>query len=467
MAEAKQEAFMVLPKKFETRMQELLKDEFEDYMKTYEEKPLKGLRVNTLKISTEEFEKIAPFELKPIPWTSNGYYFDAEKVQPAKHPYYLAGLYYIQEPCAMTPARILPVEPGDRVLDLCAAPGGKSTELAAKLKGEGILVSNDISHSRARALLKNLELFGVKNAIVLSESPERLSEKLEEYFDKILIDAPCSGEGMFRKDPAIMKTWEAQGVEPYSKLQKQILDSAVKMLKPGGKMVFSTCTFSPEENEQSIQYVLEHYPEFSVVKVEGCEYFSKGRPDWIENGDASLENCIRLWPHKVRGEGHFVTLLEKSGDGIRANGTEYPRKTVKVSEEAEQFLAQAAWKVKAENCELHHEKLFLLPKEMPDISRFRSLRAGVYLGETKKKRFEPSHTFAMALKAEEYDNVLNFTMREQEEEIRKYLKGETLDLEDDKKKGWVLVCVDGYPLGWGKADRGRLKNKYNANWRLF
>lgn len=201
-----------LPEKFEKRMRDLLGAEYDAFAKGYDAEHAAGLRVNTMKLSAEEFCNIAPVQVRKIPWVKNGFYYDADVAQPAKHPYYFAGLYYIQEPSAMTPAAVLPVTPGERVLDLCAAPGGKSTELAAKLLGEGVLVSNDISNSRAKALLKNLELFGTKNAVIVSEPPAKLAERFGGYFDKILVDAPCSGEGMFRKSPAIMKNWEQYGV---------------------------------------------------------------------------------------------------------------------------------------------------------------------------------------------------------------------------------------------------------------
>ena len=225
--------YMNLPKKFKDRMESLLGEEYKDFLQSYRKPYYGGMRVNTLKLSPEEFEHLSPFSVRKIPWVNNGYYYDT-KEQPARHPYYHAGLYYIQEPSAMTPASLLPVEPGDMVLDLCAAPGGKSTDLGAKLKGEGMLVSNDISNSRAKALLKNIELFGITNALVLSEAPNKLSEYFNNAFDKILVDAPCSGEGMFRKSPAVIKNWEQYGVEYYNKLQKEIIIFAAKMLKPGG-----------------------------------------------------------------------------------------------------------------------------------------------------------------------------------------------------------------------------------------
>ena len=226
-----------LPSKFIDEMKEMLGDEFDDFLASYDEDYYRGIRCNTLKITPSEFEKKVPFVSEKVDWVQNGYY-TSEDEQPAKHPYYFAGLYYIQEPSAMMPASQLPVEPGDRVLDLCAAPGGKTTELGAKLKGEGVLVSNDISASRAKALVKNVELFGIKNAVVVSESPDKLAERLEGYFDKILVDAPCSGEGMFRKVHSIAKNWEQYGSQYYADIQRTVLPSAVKMLKPGGMSLF-------------------------------------------------------------------------------------------------------------------------------------------------------------------------------------------------------------------------------------
>ena len=246
---------MNLPILFEEKMRKLLGDEFDNYIKCYDEKRLYGLRVNTKKISVEEFQKICPFEIWPIPWIENGFYYDGDKVQPAKHPYYFAGLYYLQEPSAMTPANRLPISPGDKVLDVCAAPGGKATELGAKLGGGGVLVANDISNSRAKGLLKNLEVFGIGNVLVISEEPGKLEGYFPEYFDKILIDAPCSGEGMFRKDKKMLKAWEEHGPEFFSKLQKSIVTQAARMLKPGGMMLYSTCTFDPRENEGTIAYL--------------------------------------------------------------------------------------------------------------------------------------------------------------------------------------------------------------------
>lgn len=459
---------MNLPEIYIERMKQLLEDEFPQYEASFQEVPFAGLRVNTLKISPEEFEKRSPFALTSVPWTNNGFYYDKasmdKKEQPGKHPYYFAGLYYIQEPSAMTPAALLPVQPGDCVLDMCAAPGGKSTELAAKLKGEGVLVTNDISSSRAKALLKNVEVFGVSNGVVLSEVPEHLVDYFPEYFDKILIDAPCSGEGMFRKDPSIIKSWEKQGPEFFHTIQISILDSAVKLLKPGGLMLYSTCTFSPLENENSIQYVLEHYPEFEVVSIDAYEKFGPGHPEWIEHGSEQLKHTFRLWPHKIQGEGHFVALLRKKGEP-KVQKEAGKKKLPKYPKGTEDFFADVNLDLEGKHFEEFGEKVYLVPDLVPDLRGLRILRTGLYLGEKKKNRFEPSQSLAMALKAEDYPATLNYSSDSLD--VKKYLKGETIELDDERLNGWQLVLVDGYPLGWGKASNGRLKNKYLPGWRLF
>ncbi len=252
---------MYLPDKFTDKMQRLLGNEYDNYLACFDEPRYYGLRVNTEKISVEKFRQICPFEITPVPWISNGFYYDGDQTAPSKHPYYAAGLYYLQEPSAMTPADRLPIEPGDRVLDLCAAPGGKATELGAKLGGTGLLAANDISNSRARGLLKNIEVFGIGNVLVLSEEPGKLTDYFPEYFDKILIDAPCSGEGMFRKDKKMVKAWDEHGPEYFQNIQKSIILQAAQMLRPGGQMLYSTCTFDPMENEGIIRHLIHKCPE--------------------------------------------------------------------------------------------------------------------------------------------------------------------------------------------------------------
>lgn len=451
---------MNLPKPYVEKMKGLLGDQWEAYLESFQEDSFSGLRVNTLKNAPEEFEKISPFPLEKIPWANNGYYYDAS-IHPAKHPYYYAGLYYIQEPSAMVPASLLPIFPGDKVLDLCAAPGGKSTELAAKLQGDGILVANDISNSRAKGLLKNLELFGVVNAIVLSETPEKLSNYFEEYFDKILVDAPCSGEGMFRKDSSMIKDWEEKGPEYYSTLQRQIILTAGKMLKPGGLLLYSTCTFSPEENEGTIQFLLDQNEEFEVVIPEKYPGFDSGRPEWM-GGSKELKDTIRIWPFMVKGEGHFTALLKKKTSTMIPH-KQYQCKKVKLLEETIDFFDHVNFPIDISRIEKKEERLYLLPKDMVELKGLRLLRTGLFLGEEKKKRFEPSQALANALKKGQYVNEISFGI--EDPRVIKYLKGETIEIDEDKATGWQLVLVDGYPLGWGKSNRGVLKNKYYPGWR--
>ena len=458
-----------LPEKFENKMKELLQDEYDDYLQCYDEPRYYGLRVNTNKISVEDFLKIAPWPLTPVPWIPNGFYYDGDKIQPSKHPYYFAGLYYLQEPSAMTPASRIPVEPGERVLDVCAAPGGKATELGAKLKGEGVLIANDISNSRARGLLKNLELFGIGNMMVISEEPGKLVEYFPEYFDKILIDAPCSGEGMFRKDKKMVKAWEEHGPEFFSKLQRSIITQAAAMLKPGGMILYSTCTFDPLENEKTVEYLLETCPEFKICEMEGYEGFCEGIPKYVEDHSEEYRKTVRIFPHKMQGEGHYLALVKKGDDNTERKNekTAKPKSGAKkLPEELEQFLKELAWDIDKSRLDIREERVYYMPENLPMLKGVRFLRSGLLLGEVKKNRFEPSQALAMCLKKEEYPRILDLPVSD--DRVIKYLKGETLDVEDitsRKEKGWYLVCVDGYPLGFGKLANQTLKNKYLPGWR--
>ena len=237
-----------LPLPFLERMKEMLGDDYDAFLKSYKNPRTYGLRVNTAKLSCQDFQALSPFPIRPIPWINTGYFYEEES-RPARCPYYQAGLYYLQEPSAMTPASYLPVTPGENVLDLCAAPGGKATALGAMLNGSGLLVANDISSSRTRALLRNVELFGITNAFVTNETPAHLKDRFPEFFHKIILDAPCSGEGMFRKEEALAKDWTPEKSEELSRIQKQLCLNAADMLQPGGQMLYSTCTFAKEENE--------------------------------------------------------------------------------------------------------------------------------------------------------------------------------------------------------------------------
>ena len=469
---------MKLPEEFARKMQRLLKEEYEDYLACYEEPRYYGLRVNTGKISVEGFQKICPFSIEPIPWIPNGFYYDGEKEAPSRHPYYFAGLYYLQEPSAMTPASRLPVEPGDKVLDVCAAPGGKATELGARLAGEGVLAANDISSSRAKGLLKNIEVFGVSNPLVLREEPGRLAGYFPEYFDKILIDAPCSGEGMFRKDRKMIKAWQEHGPGFFCNIQKSIIVQAASMLRPGGLMLYSTCTFDERENEQVVEHLLKTCPQFQIEEIEGYEGFCPGMPEMTESRDEAFARTVRIFPHKMKGEGHYVALLRKGkaeearGGSALENGTLKRRlqgkgTSIRLPDELVRFLSDVRRGLDAGRFSIHGERVYYMPEELPDIKGIRFLRTGLLVGELKKNRFEPSQAFAMSLKKEEYRKTVDLSA--EDERVSRYLKGETLEVGDlvgEGGKGWNLVCVDGFPLGFGKLSGGMLKNKYLPGWRL-
>ena len=467
-----------LPQSFLDSMKEILGEDYEAFLAGFDGQRQYGLRVNTLKMNLEEFERIAPFHLKKVPWISNGYFYEAEDV-PAKHPFYSAGLYYLQEPSAMTPASRLKVQPGERVLDLCAAPGGKATELGAALQGEGLLVANDINTARARALLRNLELFGISNSFVTNEPPHVLAERFPEFFHKIMVDAPCSGEGMFRKNPAVVDSWQEKGPEYFSKLQREIIVQAADMLLPGGMMFYSTCTFSPLENEKTITHLLKERPDKEVIPMEDYEGFAEGLTSYRgEVFDESCKLCRRIWPHKMSGEGHFMALLHKK------NGTpQQVQQTVSQSSiwwekckglnkeqkaAAEDFFSHVNIAYDEKRIDVRGDNLYYLPAPKYDGRGLHFLRNGLFMGEFKKKRFEPSQPFALALHAQDFDQVLDFPA--DDERLSRYLRGETLDVSDliageKKRKGWQLVMVAGHPLGFGKPLNNNLKNKYPAGWR--
>lgn len=452
---------MKLPAAFEEKMKKLLKDEYDAYLASYNLPKYQGLRVNTLKLSLEEWDKINPFtSLKTVPWCKEGFYYGS-KEKPGKHPYYFAGLYYIQEPSAMSPGAYLPIEPGDRVLDMCAAPGGKSTQLAARMQQEGVLVSNDISASRVKALLKNLENFGNRIGIVTSETSERLASKWTGYFDKILIDAPCSGEGMFRKNESATKSWEAYGVEHCANLQRTILEDAVTLLKSDGMILYSTCTFSPEENEGMIDEFLKKHPDFKVVTLEPVGGIQHGRPEFMDS-DPQLAGALRLWPHHLEGEGHFVCLLQRIGGDAGTCRPYGKQKRLKDYPDALAFMQQYTHMSEDMPVTEINGKLYSIPEDAPDLKGVRVIRGGLLLGELKNKRFEPSHVLTLAYGKEMFKQTIEWSL--EDEAIMRYLKGETILC--DRPKGYYVVCVDGYPLGWVKAQNGMLKNQYPASWRL-
>jgi len=475
---------MHLPKEFTERMQGLLKEEWNDLQGAWEGPLHQGLRVNTLKIPVEEFRRRAPFALEPVPWAKEGFYISPGD-RPAKHPYYQAGLYYLQEPSAMAPAACLGIEPGDKVLDLCAAPGGKSTQAAALLRGKGLLVSNDNSAERVKALVWNLEHWGAANVVVTNEEPQRLGRVFPEYFDKILIDAPCSGEGMFRKDPRAARSWSEYNNTTCSLLQKEILDYGAAMLKPGGRLLYSTCTFSPEENESVIAAFLDNHTEYSLCELPGYNGWAVGQAQWVSPAvpprlHRELAKTRRLWPHKVRGEGHFLALLEKkkvSALPAYEGNNEAEKLNDKKTAGGNKLLPELQLKLlpffsfMEENLVrpltgsfiLQGRYVYRLSTGLPSLDGLKVLRPGWFVGIINNNRFEPSQALAMGLKPEDVTRSVSLSV--DDDNVERYLRAETLLLEGPR--GWTLVCLEEFPLGWAKQTGEHLKNYYPPGWRLL
>ena len=453
---------MNLPEQYIEQMKALLGEEYYAYISSFEDDRLYGMRVNTLKMSVEDFKNKRLYELEPVSWCREGFYYNGADVRPSKSPYYHAGLYYLQEPSAMSTGSVADVKPGERILDICAAPGGKSTQVGAGLKGEGILVTNDISTSRTKALLKNVELFGLINAVVLNESPAKIAARFPDFFDKIIIDAPCSGEGMFRKDPDVIKAWGKNMTDFCTSAQYEILEACSKAVCSGGYIIYSTCTFNPDENERQIEAFLKRHPEFELCDIPSQLGLDSGRPEWTEGKDKMFKKCGRLWPHKTKGEGHFVAKMRKTEGAERTDFGGHENNKINGFEYFEDFVDENIKNVNFNgDFETYGEKLYMLPKHLPSFNGLRVVRNGWYLGDIKKNRFEPSQAFAMGLKGE---NVrLTEELKDYDTAV-KYLKGETLEtsLNDN---GWVLITFDGLTLGWAKSQKGRLKNKYLAGWK--
>ena len=422
------------PEKFQERMQQMLgEEEYAEFLKSYDLPFHNGLRINTWKTNPQELLQRMGVNLKQVPWNETGFYLENKK-QFSKHPYYQGGLYYIQEASAMLPAKLVNAQPGEKILDMCAAPGGKSTAIGAALKSEGLLISNDISKSRAKALLRNLEGFGIINSIVVSEYPEKLSRYFPEFFDKVLIDAPCSGEGMFHKEPSMIESWLRMGPEEYHKLQMEILTYGAKMVRPGGKLIYSTCTFSPEEDEGSIAWFLQEHSDFHLVEVDddkdlcGCHCIDHGHPEWAD-GNPGLTKTRRLWPHHLEGEGHFAAVLCRDADSEPMGGKVTLASVPKLPAEMESFFQF----LDTEGIHYPFDKKRLLvqngyvqyiPEGMPELKGLHIMRSGWFLGELKKKRFEPSGAFARGLTPDVCDKVIAYPG--DSEEVVRYLKCETL-----------------------------------------
>lgn len=454
---------MNLPIEFEKKMKAFLGDEWDDFLYSYDNNRFQALRFNTLKVQSPEermriLKTLKISSDKKVSWANEAYYFD-ENVRPGKHPYHEMGLYYIQEPSAMSAAALLAPKPGMRVLDLCAAPGGKSTQLATYLGDSGLLVSNEINTQRSRILSQNIERMGIKNAIVTNEDSFVLASHFPGFFNAIQVDAPCSGEGMFRKLPEAIEQWSMENVAICAERQKEILDNAAVMLKPGGTIVYSTCTFSKEENEDVIEYFLERHPDFTLEEME------------------------RFWPHKVDGEGHFVAKLVRRGcvdTDLKADRKTKKNKNSKnrknetkpaltkenmklLSEFLDETISEdVAACIKNSRLVMFGEQLYRLPDMEVDIKGLKVQRAGLHIGEFKKQRFEPSHSLALALKLNDAKNLVKLTC--DNPQTIGFFNGQSVMLSDEQaaecKKGWALVCVDGYPAGWGKVNGAQVKNHY-------
>ena len=423
----------MLPQEFLDRVEKQLGAEYPAFLESLERPRAVALRFNPLKGKAPAM----PFVKESVPWESCGYYYDPE-ARPGLHPYHEAGVYYLQEASAMSAVSLLDPQPGERVCDLCAAPGGKTTQIAGRMLGEGFLLCNEINPKRAKILSRNIERMGVANALVANEHPARLAEKFPGYFHRVLIDAPCSGEGMFRKEEAAVTDWSQETVEMCAHRQSEILRSGAKLVAPGGRLVYSTCTFAPEENEQAIEKFLQKHPEFVLEDVAAPWFTQVGT------------GMFRLWPHRLLGEGHFVAILRKT-DG----------KESEISQEKEQKLPKEWLSFAKElNISLPEGKaisfgqsLFWAPAEMPEIKGIKVMRPGLELGEVKKDRFEPAHALALWLKTAEN----TFTLAPESPQISAYIRGETVPA---ASRGWTLVKAGDYSLGWGKGDGNVLKNHY-------
>lgn len=459
----------MLPQNFTDRMKVMLGEEYAAFRNSYDHEKYQAFRINGLKGDSGLFgvyyRQISEMyghgddKLTPVPWCKNGWYYPAD-IRMGKHPYHEAGVYYIQEPSAMAPAEYLNARPGERVLDLCAAPGGKSTQIASDMQGKGILISNEIHPARAKILSENIERMGVRNAIVTNESPAALAKIFVHYFDRIMVDAPCSGEGMFRKNPEAQAEWSPDNVTMCAERQQEILESAAVMLKSGGRMVYSTCTFSPEENEGTISAFIRQHPDFDIEETHRFEGMAEGNPNWCQEPAEKIGNTIRLWPHKIKGEGHFLAVLRKKGEisGKLPESRYGLQKGISLGdcreymEFCENYLA-----VKPEGVPVRFgEIIYLLPAGAPSLHKLKVVRAGLQMGTIMKKRFEPSHSLALALKQEEA--VYSVNLSANDTRIYDYINGQTFEWEGEK--GWYLVCVDGYSIGWGKSAGGILKNHY-------
>jgi len=420
----------MLPEKFLMRMQQQLGAEYEQYLQSLERPRAVALRYNPLKGRPP-----LPFVKEPVPWEPMGYYYDTQ-ARPGLHPYHEAGVYYLQEASAMSAVALLNPQPGERICDLCAAPGGKSTQIAGAMAGKGFLLCNEYNGGRAKILSRNMERMGIANALVTNEYPENLAKRFGGWFHRVLIDAPCSGEGMFRKEEAAVTDWSPEAVEACALRQREILRSGAKLIAPGGRLVYSTCTFSPAENEETVAWFLENHPEFSAEDADAPWFTRVGKGQY------------RLWPHKLLGEGHFVCVLKRNGGSKEEPAMQKPED---LGEAWSEFAKELNIRL-PQGKGLHFgQSLYWAPEELPDLRGLKVLRPGLELGEERKGRFVPAHALALWSGAE------SVSFPADSREIESYLHGDVIYAD---KKGWCTVCCDGYPLGWGKGDGTCIKNHY-------
>lgn len=455
---------MNLPEDFCIRMKGMLGDEYEEFERVFTSgKPYTAIRINSAKKYARERVLGVTGELEGVKWCSDGYYADKSVIS-GNHPYHLAGLFYFQEPSAMTAAEAADIQKGDFVLDLCAAPGGKSTHVLSRLDGSGLLVANEISKKRASILAENVERFGALNTLVTNETPENMARHFGGFFDKVIVDAPCSGEGMFRKEPQAIDEWSEAHTFSCAARSKGIVDCAVKMLKPGGRLVYSTCTFAPCENEGIVDYILSEYEDMTLVNPEMLSMLDGARSEYI-GSDMDCSYAKRVFPHKHKGEGHFAAVFEKSGyaeeKAVKA------KKKQKKSDIDDALALYRGFERENMNITLDGEfvmfgdNLYRLPCGIDSVDGLRVVRAGLHLGVCKKGRFEPSHALVLAFDKDAFKNV--FDLPADSREMKAYLYGEALECGE---KGWVCVCADGYPLGWGKAAQGVMKNHFPKYMRV-
>lgn len=447
-----------LPIEYKKRMKTLLGDEYESYEKALLEPPVRAFRVNTDKISLDEFEKINVFSSKKIPYVENGFYLNYDKI--GNHPYHHAGMIYVQEPAAMAPAECIDINPDWKILDMCAAPGGKSTQLKNKLGENGLLVSNEIIPSRCKILTGNIERLGLNNVVTTCMDTGRLAKTFPKTFDMIMVDAPCSGEGMFRKEEIAIDEWSLDNVKKCAERQAEILENAAAALKNGGYIVYATCTFSLEENEMTIDSFLQRHPDFEIVKVKSS--VSENSADGIFFEGCKCENISfarRFYPHKNKGEGQFAAVLHNTNEPSDYRNIPVKSST-KIDKTVTDFLDDVLTEYKKENVLIYNGNPVYFTPDF-EVSKGTAFSCGITIGEIRKNYIQPHHQFFMAM-GKYFKRKIELSP--DSEEIKKYLHGE--EISADCNNGWAVVTVNGCSVGGAKIVNGRAKNHYPKGLRI-